>query len=453
MDILIRKNKTGLLKRSRKGLAKVACSLSVFAIVVAAVLLSFSRKSETAKATVGDVASFAYSGYTQTFTAPEAGNYEFQVWGARGGGTATTTVGLGGNGGYAVGVYALAKGQTVAINVGGQGSGVNGGWNGGGNGSTGTAQDYNATYNNDGAGGGGASDITVDGNRVIVAGGGGGAGGRYSNSRPNNPYAYNGVTGAPAGIAGFSTTASILTSSGGGAGTASTVGIGGTATSSSVAVANTDGVYYPSGAGGGGGGYFGGGGAGGSREGDSVLALGVAGTDGASEQGGNGGEAATSGVAYYATGGGSGGGGSSYAGGVVSANGIIAETYNGNQNFVSPTGANVIGNAGNGFAKISQLSHVATTKFTANGGTGDDFEVSADASGNIVFPANIFVKIGYSFTGWSYNDTTYQPGDTVPVSSDQIFYAQWVSTATPEQRPTVTDQIILSAPNTGLRKK
>lgn len=119
-------------------------------------------------------ASYGYSGGVQTYTAPIAGRYTFEVWGAKGGNDAFA----GALGGYAKGQYDLAKGQTVNIYVGGAGvdsaSNSGGGWNGGGN----------AGHTGSSGGGGGASDIRVNGadlgSRVIVAGGGGGGGGGAS---------------------------------------------------------------------------------------------------------------------------------------------------------------------------------------------------------------------------------------------------------------------------------
>lgn len=135
------------------------------------------------------VTSYSYNGGVQSFTAPVAGTYLLQVWGAQGG--------SGGNGGYAKGYIVLTKGQVLYICVGGSGSSVSyyngggygsvpggGGYNGGGNG-CGTVYDGYAT---DAAGGGGATHIAKTTNRgvllnyasykseiLIVAGGGGGS--------------------------------------------------------------------------------------------------------------------------------------------------------------------------------------------------------------------------------------------------------------------------------------
>jgi len=124
-----------------------------------------------------------YTGAIQTFTAPIAGTYSLEVWGASGGGDSDQLVGSHkGLGGYSKGNIPLTAGQNIYIYVGGQGIassnplGSGGGWNGGGHGSTGSCIGY---------GGGGGTDIrTVNGlwddstslaSRILVAGGGGGA--------------------------------------------------------------------------------------------------------------------------------------------------------------------------------------------------------------------------------------------------------------------------------------
>jgi hypothetical protein len=86
---------------------------------------------------------------------------------------------MGGDGGYTEGTIDVTPGETIEINVGGEGGVPDGGFNGGG--SSGECTSFN--YNCGSAGGGGASDIRVGGGdhpglsyRAMVAGGGGGAG-------------------------------------------------------------------------------------------------------------------------------------------------------------------------------------------------------------------------------------------------------------------------------------
>ena len=110
--------------------------------------------------------TYNYSGAPETFVVP-AGvtSVTIEAWGAQGGESDPVTDNLGG---YAIGELAVSPGDVLNIYVGGQPSGVLGGFNGGGAGDSG------------GAGGGGASDVRTAGNtlndRVIVAGGGGGGG-------------------------------------------------------------------------------------------------------------------------------------------------------------------------------------------------------------------------------------------------------------------------------------
>ena len=109
-----------------------------------------------------------YTGAIQTFTAPVAGEYELQVWGAQGGQYYAT----GGLGGHATCRTSLTQGETIYVYVGGRGgdgisqSGGFGGWNGGGH--AGRAVDgFKGS-----AGGGGATHISKVNNQVIGSGSG-----------------------------------------------------------------------------------------------------------------------------------------------------------------------------------------------------------------------------------------------------------------------------------------
>ena len=120
---------------------------------------------------------YDYTGSVQSFTAPIAGTYKLEVWGAEGGKDGTH--GVGGKGGYSIGNVSLSANQTIYVAVGGQGesskSAAKGGFNGGGN----------AGKHDSSGGGGGATHIgksnavlkdTPSSNVYIVAGGGGGGG-------------------------------------------------------------------------------------------------------------------------------------------------------------------------------------------------------------------------------------------------------------------------------------
>lgn len=136
---------------------------------------------------------FEYKGAVEEWTAPVAGNYRLEVYGAQGGsinysttwwGRTYTQTYSGGQGGYATGTVSLTAGQTLYICVGGAGQGgnadgtsANGGYNGGGGGGSGSSYG--------GSGGGGCTHIAkatgerstlAIGNIYLIAGGGGGSG-------------------------------------------------------------------------------------------------------------------------------------------------------------------------------------------------------------------------------------------------------------------------------------
>lgn len=113
-----------------------------------------------------------------TFTAPIAGNYKLETWGAQGGSASSTY--FGGYGGYSVGTISLSKGETLYVYVGGQGTSSGGGYNGGGS-------NYSAGY-----GGGGAthiakkigllSDLSANISSILIVSGAGGGSINYSES-------------------------------------------------------------------------------------------------------------------------------------------------------------------------------------------------------------------------------------------------------------------------------
>ena len=125
------------------------------------------------------VFDFDYNGTEQVFIPDCDGKYTLEVWGASGGGLSTTAqvANRKGAGGYSTGEINLTKGETLYINVGGQGTLGNypaGGYNGGG-----------AGGNSESGSGGGATHIatasgvlsSLSNNKnsvLIVAGGGGG---------------------------------------------------------------------------------------------------------------------------------------------------------------------------------------------------------------------------------------------------------------------------------------
>jgi hypothetical protein len=231
-----------------------------------------SMPSNCAQASVGAnvTCSFGYNGAEQTFTVPAGvSQVTLTATGASGGGDSFS--GSGGFGGVATDTATVTPGQTLYIEVGGQGGSVGngvtggagggfGGGGGGGNGSPGEPPPDGLPPGNGGPGGGGASDVrTAPGSSGLtptdprlVVGGGGGGGGCCS------------VAGGSAGSAGGNG------SSGGGAGTQSSGGMGGQASFGQSGGNGTLGTggsggngttpAFIEGGGGGGGGYYGGGG-------------------------------------------------------------------------------------------------------------------------------------------------------------------------------------------------
>lgn len=162
---------------------------------------------------------YTYTGRVETsstaFTAPVAGEYILECWGAGSHGyndESRSLYGIDINGGYSLGKYIMVINETIYVICGGGGytnnklSGGQGGFNGGGNGG-------NGSWFAGGSGGGGASHITkrcallkdlasdYDENLLLVAGG---AGGSALNGH-NNGYG-GGTMGGSTFTAGWSTT-------------------------------------------------------------------------------------------------------------------------------------------------------------------------------------------------------------------------------------------------------
>ena len=281
---------------------------------------SYAWKYDTVYSGQTGQQNFAYTGGVQTFNAAP-GTYTLQVWGAQGG-NATSCSGIGGLGGYSIGILTLSSQTTLYVYVGGTGkevSGTNeltGGFNGGGG-------NYTA---GGGATGGGGSDIRVGGNtlysRVICAGGG--AGGAWQGSQGGYGGGNNGGTGGDwngyaQGVGGSQSAGGtyIGTPTGGGQKqpiTSGTFGVGGNGSGSS------------SGGSGGGGGWYGGGG--------GMISGG----------GGGSGYVYTSSTASYYP-----------SGCLLNSSHYLtsAATYAGNTSFASTSGGTETGHSGNGYAKIS----------------------------------------------------------------------------------------------------
>lgn len=225
-------NWVGILKQLRFNLAN---DTNTGDVLVDYIAIYTSKEAVKITQPIGKTYDFSYKGSVQTFTAPDAGTYELEVWGAQGG---SYTGGNGGKGGYSKGSVTLSKGETINLYVGGTTTNSNGGWNGGGT-TSGVAK-----------GGGGATDVRKGGtslsNRIIVAGGGGGA--------------QAGAGGDGGGLVGGEGTKPCCGTVGqGGTQTAGGTGGGGTGTLGKGGNGGTGSDNYYGGAGGGG--YYGGGGA------------------------------------------------------------------------------------------------------------------------------------------------------------------------------------------------
>ena len=145
--------------------------------------------------------NFDFINGEQKFTAPVAGYYKLEVWGAQGGNAGKTDgdydiTKVGGYGAYAVGVVYLNANDSLFVNVGGAGSSLTaksassklkkaGGYNGGGTVYLQTGNNNSGGFHSQGSGGGATHIATVSGQLstlssntssiLIVAGGGGGA--------------------------------------------------------------------------------------------------------------------------------------------------------------------------------------------------------------------------------------------------------------------------------------
>ncbi|MCL2038144.1 glycine-rich protein, partial [Candidatus Saccharibacteria bacterium] len=282
------------------------------------------------------------TGLMQSFTAPVAGLYKLEVWGAQGGNAPSG--GQGGRGGYSTVTVQLNANQVIYIASGGQGGAASGttgtgGWNGGGN-----------TNSNAGGGGGGASHISLNTattatplsdnnvrtNLLVAAGGGGGT-------------QTAGVAGCHGGWGGGTTGGSSQTNVGGGGACTGNGASGGTQTAGGTTLA--------------------------SQGASGTAGIGATSTQqGGSIYGGGGGGGWFGGGASNGTGGG-GGGGSGWLR-TAALNGVAitnAQTLAGNASFLEPNGTATVGHVGNGYARVTILAPGLYVKpvvqFGTQGGT------------------------------------------------------------------------------------
>jgi len=169
------------LVQNKKSNTKVAAfsilSLAFSAVTVGAIA---GANSTPTLAETPKTVDFACTESIQTFTAPIAGKYKIETWGAQGGDDLLSYGDiLGGRGGYASGVTSLSAGQTVYVYVGCQGEPAGAYGDDIDNGDDG----YDGYYSSGAGGGGGASEVRLSNSkstpssaseRLVVAGGGGG---------------------------------------------------------------------------------------------------------------------------------------------------------------------------------------------------------------------------------------------------------------------------------------
>ena len=226
---------------------------------------------------------FDYTGTEETFTAADTGLYKLETWGASGNLPESSNITRYSYGGYSEGIISLTEGDTLYINVGGQGESATkttatGGYNGGGSG-----KDYS-----DGRGtgsGGGATHIALSSGLlntlsskiediIIVSGAGGGVGNhtgvltaQIQGGSGGGINGVNGISDSYIGYGGTQTSGGNVTSNSGSENYTGTTGSFGTGGNCSSTIGNCTGGgagFYGggsgsnySGAGGGGSGYIG----------------------------------------------------------------------------------------------------------------------------------------------------------------------------------------------------
>lgn len=348
----------------------------------------------------GTPTSFEYQGSAQTYSIPSgATSVKLEVWGAQGGNTDTRRTG--GKGGYSYGRLSTPNGGTLYVGVGGQGTSddgsfssstlLPGGWNGGG---AGRAW---GTVTHGGGGGGGATHIAKaapsSGSDYQL---------RYYNSNQSDVLI----------VAGGGGGSSDNGNGGAGGGTSGIAGSGdggcspGTQSSGSAWGYATDCTYTGGECGGGGGGYYGG---------YSATAENYAG-----------------------------GGGSGY----LNLSLTDAQTIDGDNTMTNPSGGDMTGREGNGYARITPyyqgvcesepvavtvtVNCTSTMTYNANGGSGTMTDPNSpyNYGSTVTVLANSFTAPSdYVFNCWNTaadgSGTKYVAGDTFTITANTTLYAQW----------------------------
>lgn len=73
--------------------------------------------------------------------------------------------------------------------------------------------------------------------------------------------------------------------------------------------------------------------------------------------------------------------------------------------------------------------------FDKNGATGTQNSILTDNDSKVCLPEPTITMSGYTFAGWLYGSSTYEPGATVTIGTDTTIQAQWSSS---EQKYTVS---------------
>ena len=349
----------------------------------------------------------------QVYTIPSTGIYKLEVWGAQGGNATGGSNGgtvknvIGGYGGYSQGKMFFNSGETLYINIGGQGTSngtttangtfktYNGGYNGGGNA---RVSDYYGYV----GGGGGATHIakvsgtlstlsSKIGNILIVSGGGGGA--SYYNYQSAGSKGMGGHGGGFSGVAGYLNTVGNKPTTPGTQTSGSAFGLGGSSTASS------GNIQYP----GGGGGYYGG-------------------QIGATKVGSA--------------------GGSGYIGNLLLNNKYMycyncetsdeesTKTYTTTNVSATPTAD--YAKSGSGAARITFTATTLKLTYNNNGGTGCNTKsvMTGEAYGELCVP----YREGYKFDGWFTEvtgGTVITTSTMVSNTSNHTIYAHWSTTTSP----------------------
>lgn len=363
----------------------------------------------------------------ETFTAPITGNYVLEAWGAQGGSTTAIVEGSkslegveGGRGGYSYGVVNLNAGDEIYVAVGCKGQELKnaeknltiaGGYNGGGLATSDVTENTQAS-------GGGATHFAINQNLgelknyesaqndvLVVAGGGGGSYASMSIYYYSSGGAGGGLTAGDAQMYYNSSYTGPLVLN-------SFLYYRGRKISGATQSLAVNGEIY--------GGTFG-------KGADAIKAN--TGLDAGAGGGWYGGNklAASSG-----SGGMAGSGGSGH---INTSELTEGETIAGNVSVPTHDGSSyMIGNTGDGYARISFVNPKYKVKFNSNGGTGTMSDMNFVYGTAQSLTNNTFTRTNFVFDSWNTepdgSGTTYTDGQQVnnltTIDGDEItLYAQW----------------------------